>query len=48
VACSELRRENMTPAQLYAIKIKLLSMPRGSKRDALAKLLQNKTKKQKH
>jgi hypothetical protein len=34
----------MTPAQIYAIKIKLLSMPRGPKRDALAKLLQNKTK----
>jgi hypothetical protein len=34
----------MTPAQLYALKIKLLSMPSGPKRDALAKLIQNKTK----
>ena len=34
----------MNPAQLHALKIKLISMPRGSKRDALAKLLQNKTK----
>jgi len=34
----------MTPAQIYALKIKLLSMPRGPRRDALAKLLQNQTK----
>jgi hypothetical protein len=38
----------MTPAQLYALRIKLISMPRGSKRDALAKLIQNQTKNQKH
>jgi hypothetical protein len=38
----------MTSAQIYALKIKLISMPRGSKRDALAKLLKNKTKNQKH
>jgi hypothetical protein len=37
----------MTPAQIYALKIKLLSMPGGSKRDTLAKLLKNKTKNQK-
>jgi hypothetical protein len=37
----------MTTAQLHALKIKLLSMPGGSKRDALAKLLKNKTKNQK-
>jgi hypothetical protein len=36
----------MNPAQIYALKIKLLSMPRGPKRDALAKLIQNKTKNQ--
>jgi hypothetical protein len=36
----------MNPAQFHALKIKLISMPRGPKRDALAKLLQNKTKKQ--
>jgi hypothetical protein len=36
----------MNPAQIYALRIKLISMPRGSKRDALAKLLQNTTKKQ--
>jgi hypothetical protein len=34
----------MTPAQLYALKIKLLSMPSGPKKVALAKLI---TKKQK-
>lgn len=27
----------MNPAQLYALRIKLISMPSGSKRDALAK-----------
>jgi hypothetical protein len=48
VARSELRRENMSPAQIYALRIKLISMPSGPKRDALAKLLQNKTKNQKH
>lgn len=37
----------MTPAQLNALKIKLASMPRGPKRDALAKLIQNQTKNQK-
>jgi hypothetical protein len=36
----------MTPAQLYALKIKLISMPSGPRRDALAKLLQNTTKNQ--
>lgn len=34
----------MNPAQIYALKIKLNSMPRGPKRDALAKLLKNTTK----
>jgi hypothetical protein len=38
----------MTTAQLHALKIKLNSMPSGPKRDALAKLLQNTTKNQKH
>jgi len=37
----------MTAAQLYALRIKLLSMPRGSKRDALAKLIANHTRKTK-
>jgi hypothetical protein len=36
----------MTPAQIHALKIKLISMPRGPKRDALAKLLKNTTKNQ--
>jgi hypothetical protein len=36
----------MNPAQIYALRIKLLSMPSGPKRDALAKLLKNKTKNQ--
>lgn len=34
----------MTPAKLYALRIKLISMPSGSKRDALAKLISNHTK----
>ena len=38
----------MNPAQIYALKIKLNSMPSGPKRDALAKLLQNTTKNQNH
>jgi len=37
----------MTPAQLHALRIKLLSMPGGPKRDALAKLISNHTRKTK-
>jgi hypothetical protein len=35
----------MTSAQIYAIKIKLISMPSGPRRDALAKLIANNTRK---
>jgi hypothetical protein len=35
----------MNPAQIHALKIKLISMPSGPKRDALAKLISNNTTK---
>ena len=31
----------MTPAQLHALKTKLISMPPGPKRDALMRMIQN-------